>query len=81
MIQSDYHRTDYFSKIAIKFNPKIVESLIEQNISASLRFISIALDNGYNPSSDYINSYLESFSSTQIMKKLVDKGYRNDEKF
>ena len=76
MIQSDYHRTDYFSKIAIKFNPKIVEILIEQNISVSSHFISIALDNGYNPSSDYINSHLKSFSSTQIMKKLVDKGYR-----
>ena len=36
----------------------------------------MALDNGYTPDSDYINSHLRSFSSVEVMEKLVDRGYR-----
>ncbi len=80
MKQSHYHRANHFVEIAIKSNPKIVESFIEQNIWESDwesdKLVSMALDNGYTPSSDYINSHLRSFSSAEVMGKLVDKGYR-----
>lgn len=76
MNQNYYHRTDYFNELAIKSNPKIVENFIEQNILGSDKLVSMALDNGYNPSSEYINSHLGSFSSAEIMGKLVDRGYR-----
>lgn len=76
MNQSYYHRANHFNEIAIKSNPKIVESFIEQNIWGSDKLVSMALDNGYTPSSDYINSHLRSFSSAEVMGKLVDGGYR-----
>lgn len=76
MNQSYYPRANYFNEIAIKSNPKIVESFIEQNIWGSDKLISMALDNGYIPSSDYINSHLSSFSSAEVMVKLVDQGYK-----
>ena len=76
MNQSYYPRANYFNEIAIKSNPKIVESFIEQNIWVSDKLISMALDNGYIPSSDYINSHLSSFSSAEVMVKLVDQGYK-----
>ena len=76
MNQSYYHRANHFNEITIKSNPKIVESFIEQNIWGSDKLVSTALDNGYIPSSDYINSHLRSFSSAEVMGKLVDSGYR-----
>lgn len=76
MNQSYYHRANHFNEIAIKSNPKIVESFIEQNIYGVDKLISMALDCGYIPSSDYINSHLRSFSSVEVMGKLVDGGYR-----
>ena len=76
MNKSYYYRANYFNEIAIKSNPKIVENFIEQNIWGSDKLISIALDNGYNPSSDYINSHLRSFSRVDVMGKLIDGGYR-----
>lgn len=76
MNQSYYHRANHFNEIAIKSNPKIVESFIEQNIWESDKLVSTALDNGYIPSDDYINSHLWSFSSAEVMGKLVDSGYR-----
>lgn len=76
MNQSYYQRANYFNEIAIKSNPKIIESFIEQNFLGRDWLISTALDNGYMPSSDYINSHLRSFSSADIMEKLVDRGYR-----
>jgi hypothetical protein len=76
MNQSFYHRANYFNRIAIKSNPKIVESFIEQNVQQSYKLISMALDNGYVPSSDYINTNLKNFSTVEIMKKLIDRGYR-----
>ena len=76
MNQAYYPRANYFNEIAIKSNPKIVESFIEQNIWGSDKLISMALDNGYIPSSDYINSHLSSFSSADVMVKLVDQGYK-----
>lgn len=76
MNQSYYPRANYFNEIAIKSNSKIVESFIEQNIWGSDKLISMALDNGYIPSSDYINSHLSSFSSAEVMVKLVDQGYK-----
>ena len=76
MNQSYYPRANYFNEIAIKSNPKIVESFIEQNIWGSDKLISMALDNGYIPLSDYINSHLSSFSSAEVMVKLVDQGYK-----
>lgn len=76
MNQSYYHRANHFNEIAIKSNPKIVENFIEQNIWGSDKLVSMALDNGYTPSNDYINSHLRSFSSAEVMGKLVDGGYR-----
>lgn len=76
MNQSYYHRADYFNEIAIKSNPQIVEYFVEQNILESDKWVSMALDNGYNLSSDYINSHLRSFSSVEVMGKLIDGGYR-----
>lgn len=76
MNQYWYHRADYFNRIAIKSNPKIVENFIEQNILQSYKLISMALDNGYVPSSDYINTNFTNFSTVEIMKKLIDIGYR-----
>lgn len=76
MNQSYYHRATHFNETVIKSNPKIVENLIEQNVFGLDSLISIALDNGYNPSSDYINSHLRAFSNVDVMRKLVDAGYR-----
>lgn len=76
MNQYGYHRADHFNEIAIKSNFKIVENFIEQDVLGSDKLISMALDNGYTPDSDYINSHLRSFSSAEVMGKLVDRGYR-----
>ena len=76
MNQSYYHRASHFNEIAIKSNPKIIEKFIEQNIWGSDKLVSMALDNGYTPDSDYINSHLRSFSSVEVMEKLVDERYR-----
>ena len=73
---SYYQRADYFNEIAIKSNSKIIENFIEQNIRGIDKLVSLALDNGYKPSNDYINSYLGSFSSVDVMKKLIDGGYK-----
>ncbi len=76
MNQSSYHRANYFNEIAIKSNPKIIEIFIEQNALAFDKLVSLALDNGYKPSSDYINNHFMAFSSVEIMEKLVNGGYR-----
>ena len=68
MNQYWYNRADYFNRIAIKSNPKIVENFIEQNILQSYKLISMALDNGYVPSSDYINTNFTNFSTVEIIK-------------
>ena len=70
-----YHRTDYFNEIAVKSNPKIIETFVENNILTS-QILSMALDNGYSPSENYINQHINLFASTDIIKKLIDKGYR-----
>lgn len=71
-----YHRTDHFNEIAIKANPRVVESLIENNILYINDLVSMALDNGYTPSNEYINSHIKSFSNVDVMRRLLDKGYR-----
>lgn len=76
MNQSSYHRADSFNEIAVKSNPKIVENFIEQNTLGSSRLISMALDNGYSPTTDYVNSHIQSFSNVDVMEKLIDRGYR-----
>lgn len=75
MNKFNYHRADYFNEVAIKSNSKIVEKFIEQNLDSD-KLVSMALDNGYTPSSNYINNHLSSFSQVEIMKRLVDIGYR-----
>ena len=76
MNQSYYHMANHYNEIAIKSNPKIIENFIEQNVLRTDKLISMALDNGYNPDSDYINNHLSFFSSSEVMGKLVDAGYR-----
>lgn len=76
MNRSRYHRANYFNEIAIKSNPQIIEKFIEKNLLVSDVLLSMALDNGYTPSNDYVNNHLSSFSSVDIMGKVVDKGYR-----
>ena len=61
MNQSYYQRANYFNEIAIKSNPKIIESFIEQNILRSDWLISNeelfkkALDWGFIPSLKFLN--------------------------
>ena len=70
-----YVRANYFNEKAIKSNPKIIEKLIEHNVS-SYELISMALDNGYVPTDNFINRYIASFSDVDLMKKLIDIGYK-----
>ena len=65
----------HLNEMVIKSNPKLIERFIEQNWESD-KLVSMALDNGYTPLSEYINSHLKSFSSAEIMGKLVDGGYR-----
>ncbi len=76
MNQSYYHRADYFNEIAIQSNPKIIEIFIEQSIYGYDKLLSMALDNGYRPSNDYINRHFRFFSDVDVMSKLIDEGYR-----
>ena len=81
MARCRYHRTDYFSEIILKNNPKIFENLIEMgwnklDFPMFDRILLIALDNGYTPSSDYINNHINSFSNPEVMRKLINGGYR-----
>lgn len=80
MNQDYYHRASHFSKVAIASNPKIIERLIEENISGLIELIPMALENGYVPTNNYVNNHIKQFSSAEIMTKLLDGGYKpNDE--
>lgn len=74
--KSFYHRVSYFNEFAIKNNPSVIESFINNDIYQIDNLISLALDSGYNPSSDYVNSHISFFSKIEIMSKLIDSGYR-----
>lgn len=79
MNKSYYHRSDYFNKFAIKFNPKLIEKFIFEDVYEVWdldKLMFIALENGYVPTSDYINSNFKFFSNVGIMEKLLDVGYR-----
>lgn len=71
----DYDKVNYFNEIAIKSNPKIIETFIEQKVSNS-NLILMALENGYTPSNDYVNNHFDSFSNVKVIEKLIDGGYR-----
>ncbi len=76
MSESFYHRTRYFTEYAIKSNPSVIEMMIESNSFDNYTYIPLALDNGYVPSSEYINSHIRSFSKSSTMLRLIDSGYR-----
>ena len=82
MNKSYYRRANEFNEKAIKSNPKIVEMLIEEKIPRFLdksylhSLIIIALESGYMPSDEYINNHISSFSSNEIMLKLINNGYK-----
>lgn len=71
----DYDKVNYFNEIAIKSNPKIIETFIEQKVSNS-NLMLMALENGYAPSNDYVNNHFDSFSNVKVIEKLIDGGYR-----
>ncbi len=75
MNKYDYDKVNYFNEIAIKSNPKIIETFIEQKVSNS-NLILMALENGYTPSNDYVNNHFDSFSNVKVIEKLIDGGYR-----
>lgn len=75
MNKYDYDKVNYFNEIAIKSNPKIIETFIEQKVSNS-NLILMALENGYIPSNDYINNHFDSFSNVKVIEKLIDGGYK-----
>lgn len=74
------YRKNYFAEIAteiaIKSNPKIIERFIEENMMVSDSLILVALQNGYMPTSDYINSHIRLFSGAEVMLNLIDGGYK-----
>ena len=76
MNKSYYHRANEFNEKAIKSNPKIIEMLIEEKIPRLHSLIIIALESGYMPSDEYINNHISSFSSNEIMLKLINNGYK-----
>lgn len=76
MNNSYYKRANYFNRRLIEMNPKIIETFIEKNFFDIDELISLAIDNGYMPSDDYIASNVQSFSNVIVMKKLLDGGYR-----
>lgn len=75
MNNSFYHRASYFNEIAIKANPKIVETLIEKRVKGIEKIILMALDNGYKPSNEYVFKYSLHFCKNDIMEKLLDNGF------
>lgn len=74
MNQSFYHRANHFNEIAIRLNPKIVERFIDENIVGTDRLIPLALENGYVPTSDYVDKHMQYFSSAEVMTKIFDAG-------
>ena len=76
MNQSAYHRRDFFNEYAVESNPDIVDSFIEKRINITSQLLSSALDKGYKPSDDFINSHIYTFKNADIMEKLMDKGYK-----
>ena len=76
MNQLYYHRAYSYTELAVKTNPKIVEKFIDEKMRDTDRYIPIALENGYVPTSEYVNNHISSFSDTGVMKKLIDSGYK-----
>ena len=76
MNQYYYQRADYFNKKALKTNPNLVETFINQNEQVPSHLLSLALDNGYTPSNEFINNHIRLFSNTNIMEKVIENGYR-----
>lgn len=75
MNKSNYHRTDYFNNAVIKLNPKIIQLFIEENLWRTNALIPIALEYGYIPEPEYINTHEEFFSSVETIVKLIERGY------
>lgn len=75
MYNYNYHRFDYFFEYAIKNEPHIIESFIEKDI-VNNELILIALNNGYNPPSEYIDDNFNNFTNIEIIKRLFNLGYK-----
>ena len=72
---SNYRGFEKIIKYVLKFNPNIIDEFINKNFTLDNNIILFALDNGYNPSSDFINKNIRFFSDSSVILKLIDKGY------
>lgn len=75
MKKSNYGKFNSFINYVLKFNPNIINELINKNVHIGNSTIILALDNGYNPSAEIINEHFSLFSDVEVMSKLIDKGY------
>ena len=76
MVSSNYHRTFHFMKIVLKNCPENFEKLIDKNVWGVDELIPVALDNGYIPTTDFINSHYKFFSNPKVILKLFELGYK-----
>ena len=76
MIDINYSRIHSYFDIVIKNNPYIIEKIISSRIYFNKDFISLALDSGYKPSSEFINNNPGYFNEIDILNRLVDDGYK-----
>ena len=72
----NYHRTNHFMNIILKHNPKNFEKLIDEKVWGIDDLIPVALDNGYIPTTDFINSHYKFFSNPNVILKLFELGYK-----
>ena len=72
---SNYRGFEKTIKYVLKFNSNIIDEFINKNFTLENNVILFALDNGYNPSNDFINEHISFFSGSAVILKLIDKGY------
>lgn len=76
MNKAHYHRAHYFNEKVIKSNPKMIELFIKEKIGYLDGLIPLALELGYNPTDEYVNANLRYFAIPEIMKILINRGYK-----
>lgn len=76
MHEYGYRRFNYFSRNILSKNPNVIEYFITNNIGLIDNLIIMALDNGYNPSDDFIESHINYFSYSSILMRIIHNGYK-----
>ena len=80
MQQHYYFRRNYFYRNVIQKQPNIIETLIKDDYfytySEMSDLILLAIENGYNPKSEFINENFEKLEKPKVIDKLLELGYK-----